>query len=318
MPSNDVQEVTVIIRAAGERTEEACRRLLAEQVPAEGIVVVRERPFAAALRESFRIGTERSRPWTLCIDADVLVRDGAVAELLALARRTTEDVFEVQGMVLDKLFGGPRPAGNHLYRTALFPRALECAASCAKSVRPENDTLEGMRALGHPWKQEELVVGLHDFEQFFKDIYRKAFVHARKHLFFLPALEPYWQRKAAEDTDFRVTLLGLEDGRRHQGPITVDTRAFPQEINALLTGCGLSEKGPLAPDAYTGARVADHIERHQRPPEYAELRRLWDGLLENATQEKNKVRRREKTRMRTIRDAFKRIIGAGTEGGKAK
>ena len=50
----------VVIRSAGERTFEVCRKLLLEQVPAEAVEVVCERPFERALIRSYEIGIERA------------------------------------------------------------------------------------------------------------------------------------------------------------------------------------------------------------------------------------------------------------------
>ncbi len=65
--------VTVVIRAAGERTAASCRHLIARHVAGRNIVTVRERPFEAALAKGLRAGLEGNLRWTLCLDADVLV-----------------------------------------------------------------------------------------------------------------------------------------------------------------------------------------------------------------------------------------------------
>ena len=54
--------VTIVIRTVGERTEAACREMLAQQVPEGHMVVVSNTPFSATLADSYRAGTERGLP----------------------------------------------------------------------------------------------------------------------------------------------------------------------------------------------------------------------------------------------------------------
>ncbi|MFQ5575287.1 MAG: hypothetical protein ACE5E0_06670, partial [Terriglobia bacterium] len=118
-------DVTVVIRSVGERTEAECRNLIAQQVPQENIVIVSNAPFSATLADSYRAGIERGLAWTLCVDADVLLRRHAVSEMLNVACDLPAEACEVQGLMLDKFMGGPRTGGTKLYRTSLLSRALE-------------------------------------------------------------------------------------------------------------------------------------------------------------------------------------------------
>ncbi len=118
--------VYVVIRSAEERTEQLCKKLILEQgVFPENLCIVREVPFSAALKKAYELGIERGLKWTLCIDADVLLRPGAVEKMIALAENQDKKVCEIEGFVLDKFAGGPRTGGIHLYRTSLLLKALE-------------------------------------------------------------------------------------------------------------------------------------------------------------------------------------------------
>jgi len=213
-----------VIRSVGERTEAACRNLLAQQVPECNLITVSNAPFSATLADSYRAGIERELPWTLCIDADVLVRPYVVSELLNVACDLPAEVCEVQGMVLDKFFGVRRPAGSHLYRTSLLPKALDLIPPEGEDVRPEYYTLNRMAEQGHPWVETPLVLGLHDFEQYYRDIFRKCYVHARKFGEQMHLLVEYWRRVAVRDPDYRVALFGLAAGIVDTGDIQVDVR----------------------------------------------------------------------------------------------
>ena len=251
-----VTGVTVVIRSAGERTEAVCHDLLAQQVPEENIVAVSNAPFSATLADSYRAGIERGLPWTLCIDADVLVGPGVVWQLLEAAAKADDAVCELQGLVLDKFFGVRRPAGNHLYRTSLLSKALALIPPEGKDIRPEHHTLNKMMGAGHPWVETPLVVGLHDFEQYYRDIFRKCYVHACKFDTLMHLLVEYWRRMARQDDDYRVALGGLAAGISDSGHVRVDVRrdfgfskwAPPQER---------AEKRALEP----GQITAEEIER---------------------------------------------------------
>ena len=89
-----IDRTSVIIRSAGERTEQLCRKLIIEQgVSPENLVAIKEVPFSAALKKSFQAGIERGLKWTLCNDADVLLRPGAVETIAAIRAAGRRTIF---------------------------------------------------------------------------------------------------------------------------------------------------------------------------------------------------------------------------------
>ena len=268
MKSERIANTTVVIRSIGERTEANCRALIASQVPEEHIVTIREHPFTTAVKKAFEVGLECGRRWTLCLDADVLLRSESVKNLLVIAEHTEKHVFEIQGNVFDKLFGGPKPAGNHLYRTALLARALDCLPPPGLSMRPETYMIKRMAESGFPWIQQDLVVGLHDYEQYYKDIYRKAIVHTRKHGCHISHLEAFWRRLADEDPDYRVALWGLRAGQIFDGHVELDVQQFPQEIDGLLYIQGWQEKDAMPATQFSGADIQRLLETSEPSSEY--------------------------------------------------
>ncbi|SEK59675.1 hypothetical protein [Ectothiorhodospira marina] len=258
---------TVIIRSARERTEALCRELvLAQEVPAEAVFVVREVPFSQSMRTSFRIGLEQGRPWTFCVDADLLLRPGAIAHMLELAEQQPPNACEIQGLVLDKFFGGPRPAGNHLYRTAHLEEVIARIPNEGTNIRPEGHTLRSMKKAGYPWVQVPYVVGLHDFEQSYQDIFRKCFVQAHKHLGLTPLFMTIWREGSADDTDYRVALAGFARGIEHYDDVHIDIRG--EHFKMSLNEFGLSEKLPIDTRAWPSARIEAIIQNWQEPAVY--------------------------------------------------
>jgi hypothetical protein len=237
-------------------------------------VIVRNAPFSAALADSYRIGIEHDRAWTLCIDADVLVHPPAIRALLDAASNVADSVCEVQGVVLDKFFGVRRPAGNHLYRTALLSKALSFIPADGKNARPEFHSLNKMTESGHPWVQTPVVVGLHDFEQAYRDIFRKCHVHAKKHVGQMHLLVDYWRRVAPHDGDFRVALLGLAAGVADSSGIHIDVRrdyGFDKWISAE----GITEKAPLRVTEVTAEAVERVLDTWASPGPELEQYAAW-------------------------------------------
>lgn len=244
-------DVTVVVRECGERTAEASVALLQRLFPGREIHRVSARPFSATLRLSLEKGLAEERPWTLCIDADVLALP-ELAALLEEAKDSPAEVFEIQGLVFDRLMTAPRAAGNHLYRTCLIGNALPLIP-VGRSLRPETEMIEAMAELGFPSRQSATVVGLHDFEQFYRDLHAKAFLHGHKHRFLLPLYRPLWQVLALTDADYRVALAALDDAQTEAGAPSVSRDFRADAADAAAARLGLEEKAALetVPDAAT-------------------------------------------------------------------
>jgi len=243
MPAPAPDQITIIVRHCGERTTDACAQLLAQLAPGNRIHRVSARPFREVLRQSLELGLAEGRPWTLCIDADVLILPD-LAGFLSAVDSFPAGFFEAQALVLDKLIPARRPAGNHLYRTELIARALR-EIPRGDSMRPESDMVLAMAGKGYRAHQSALLIGLHDFAQTYRDIYLKAFLHAHKHRFLVPLLRPLWETLAREDEDFRVALRALDDALE-RAEIPQISRDFGAEwIEGTLDSMSLAPKPPL-------------------------------------------------------------------------
>lgn len=221
-----LERVTVVIRSVRERTEEACRALILEQgVLPNSVFVVRERPFSKTLRVGSEVGLQQGRPWTLFVDADLLLRAGSIEKMVRRAESASGRVCEIQGYCLDKFFGGVRAGGVHLYRTSLLEEFILSIPEEATAIRPESRALELMAAKGFLRLVVPELIGLHDFDQRNEDIFRKCFVHARKHETYIPLFISFWRSRAESDYDFRVALSGLAAGIQHLSAIDIDFEA---------------------------------------------------------------------------------------------
>ncbi len=305
MPSSpNFNSVTIIIRAAGERTEAACRQLILDQgVPEDQVILVREAPFSAALRRGFEIGIEQARPWTYCVDADVLLRPGSVARMLELAEQQDPETLGIQGYILDKFFGGPRQGGVHLYRTRLLPVALTCIPEEGVNIRPERTALAAMAEKQHPWVIVPYLTGLHDFEQYYRDIFRKCFVQAHKHLQYAELMLSVWRSGAVQDMDLQVALRAFSQGVEHWEAVAVDVRLDLYDRG--FQGLEIEEKLDLPKEQITLGTIEHIITNWTDHPMHSATLSVGTTRMESAMQATEPPKRtsappsrRERTTMR--------------------
>jgi len=226
-----MESCLLVVRSVGERTESLCKQLIVNQgIDSGRIVVVHAAPFSEALRRSFKLGIDAGYQWTCCVDADLLLRPGSLQAILAYAERQPPRVLQVQGFILDKFWGKPRSGGVHLYRTGLLHKALSHIPEEGTDIRPETYTLNSMEASGHPWVTLPLLVGLHDYEQYYSDIWRKFVVHAWKHRMYGISQLDRWAREAPSDPDVMVALKAFCHGLTLSSPPRIDARASFAEV----------------------------------------------------------------------------------------
>jgi hypothetical protein len=278
--------ITVAVRCAGERTEAVCRALVESQLGRDCVVVVREVPFHAAVQRCLELGIERHARWLVCVDGDVLARKGAITGLLGAMGKAPANTFMLQARIIDKLWGGPKDGGIRVYRGELLgeaQRSLPCEG--APTLRPEATMIAAMRKKGYGYVQLPSISGLHDYEQYYRDLYRKVRGHLQKHGDYVNLLLPYWRREAHSDPDFAVTLeAATESSPTVYGEfLRVEPNSKPHAQMPWMLHNG-SEKGALSDRAVDMAWIEKTIADHQVPPEYADCERLagqrkrWDQV----------------------------------------
>lgn len=261
------KDVTVIVRSAGERTEKVCEKLILEQgIQEKDLAVVKEVPFSKAMKVSFEHGIKKGKKWTFCIDADVLLRKGSIQKMTELAESQPERVCEIQGLVMDKFFSGPREAGNHLYRTSLLKEVIDRIPEEGTDIRPETHALNRMKEDGYDWVSVPYIVGIHDDEQFNFDIYRKAFVHAVKHLNYADLLIPHWKKNSKSDQDFNVALQAFSDSIRNSDDVFINRSQ--NLYKDYFDQTGFDEKNVLNDIVYSTELIDEKIQSWQINEKY--------------------------------------------------
>lgn len=242
---NQHSKITIVIRSSGERSIHACKNLVLQQDFNSEVHFVNEFPFESAIRKSYEIGLDAGNEWLMTLDADVLLREGAVTEFLSHAQNLPGNYFQIEGLVFDKLTGTYRKAGHRMYRTSFLKIALKQIPRTRTKIRPEFTTLMNMEALGYPSREINSVFGIHDYEQYYRDIYRKAYIHANKHQNWLPELIKRWKTMSTFDDDFRIALRGLYDGLMYLSKPYIDSRAYNELAYKAMYELSIEEKLPL-------------------------------------------------------------------------
>lgn len=228
-------QVTIIIRSVGERTETLCKKLILDQgVPEENVFVIRETPFSKAMRVGYQKGIDNGLKWTYCIDADVLMAEHAIRDMVRVANKQPDEVFTISARLVDKFFNFPRRVGNHLFRTSSLASMISNIAPYEKEgIRPETDAKNAIIEKGGIEHKIDDIIGLHDFEQHYEDIARKAYVHANKHTEYLGEFVPHWKENAAKDRDYKVALFGLSEGLKHVDNVKINKENYEVLVNQV-------------------------------------------------------------------------------------
>ncbi len=263
------ENITIIIRSVGERTVPVIKHLLKQQIAAEQLFEVNEAPLSKALEVSYDIALKEGRRYVLIIDGDVLPFRSMLDRLITIFNRLDKRVFGLQCNIADKLIHNYRPAGIHMHRTALLERAMEQIPGTKETVRPESMTINEMAGRGYPTLFIEDVLALHDFEQYYKDLFRKSFFLAHKHTKDLPYVKELWKRLAADDADYRISLEGLKRGEQYNKRVVANVKQFEKYgITDILSAKGLTEKNELRGDEIDFDWIDDVYHRFNIPIEY--------------------------------------------------
>lgn len=243
-----MSSVHIVVRGISERTEFHCVQRASAQLLSANISLINETPFSLAVKRTFEIGIQRSKKWTLALDADIILREKAIRDITTLADSLPENFFMIQGRVLDKLFCFSRNGGPHLFRTSLLEQALSLVPSHTESIRPEGEAIKRMISKGfHRYKGTE-VFGIHDFEQSYQDVFRTAFVHAIKFRNLIPYFKTEWEARKAYDVDYMVALMGLAAGASYEFQSMPDRDKINAMAQQAVTDLGLGTKPPLRDD----------------------------------------------------------------------
>lgn len=241
--------ICLVVRCSGERTESECIRHAEAQSQGLGrVYTVRERPFSRALFRAMEIAIQDGSPFSIFLDGDILLRPSAVAAMAQVLEEERINFFKVAFPILDRSFGGPT-YGVHCYKTSLFHKALQFKELSESDQRPETRMCKEMARAGYPTVLRREIVGLHDYEQFGRDLFRKMFVRSVKFNRHLDFMLVQCARNGLQDLESRAMLAGLIEGlkfRMSGGKTASLDAAYYEELAArVFHEWGLQEKAPM-------------------------------------------------------------------------
>ena len=231
------------MRTAGERTEKECIRRASRQGK---VIVINKSPFGEAVRETFRIGSKLNQKWIPVIDADVLLKDGRIQDAIDYLEEVDRNhIFCLDGRTKDKTMMKVRRAGVHIYRSKYMARAVKFVNN--NHIKPESQVRRIMSKLGFKTvSPKKIVFGYHDYEQYYKDLFRKAFVQTRKLNKMLKRNKIFekWKKRAKKDKDYKIILEGNRIGRHYIGQVVIDKNQTYGAMERLRT-LGIKEKDEI-------------------------------------------------------------------------
>ncbi len=229
-------DVKPVIRSCGERTVDSVKSLLCKVFNEGDVSVICEVPFEKALQAGYEEGRDSGKRWTLFIDADVLPSPSKLKAFLSFCQQQDEECLVVNPYILDKFLCMPR-TGTYVYQSKYLSQALEYIPPAGTSNRPESGVVlkKLLEKDGLHKKRYDNIYALHDYQQFYKDIFRTCFTHAHKHGMLVNLLLPYWQKLSVFDRDYSVAILGACCQKAVRTKVArLDVSKFPQSIDNLL------------------------------------------------------------------------------------
>lgn len=242
----DPNELTLVVRAAGERTEKACVELFRQQLPDPNqLHVIHEKPFSTAVLQTFEQGIASGRPWLIAIDADILPLPDALERAREICGKMAPQAFCATPLFLCRTVGGFAMRGLHCYRVALLDEAIRLTPSLPTDLRPESRYHDAMRTRGYTREIYAKVLGLHEYEQSFRHIYLKSMLRCRKDAY-VDQIRHRLVHDAPQDHDARVALWGFDDANTSEiAPAEYDWDAPLERFEARMRDAGMTEKPPL-------------------------------------------------------------------------
>lgn len=233
--------MNIIVRASGERTEPICIRSCKQQ---GDVHVIRAFPFGESIRQTYKLALGFNQEWTPVIDADVILYPGSIQKGLNDLKSNPwgNNCFCYDGRTDDKIMIKQRRAGIHIYNTRLLEKALKFIKD--DEVKPESHVRNKMDHLGFPTFSGGVLFGQHDFEQYYRDLWRKSVCQTRKLRGMIKDRPNLWRSRAHTDPDYLVILVAHLYGIQYQGQIIIDSR-LDYGAEEGLERLRLQEKKPI-------------------------------------------------------------------------
>lgn len=260
-----------IVRSVGERTESVCVHLLKLQIQdCDTISVIREPSHAKAIEKTYTLGIESMADWVIAVDADVLFLPDAVSQIRKELDSCADDVFVINSAVFDKIYSMKRWAGVHVYRRAMLEELHDVFRKIKDkpNLKIETAAIKELQKKNKQSLFSKNIVGTHDFRQFYKDIYRKAYLNTIRNPGNIKRAYINWLKKSSFDADYLVMLKAMEDALAESRQLSNSINDFnTTELTERMNDIGLVEKPPLLWEEYVNECLTTTLEAEIRSNE---------------------------------------------------
>jgi len=208
-------EITVIVRAVGERTEQKVIEYLKRDFGEKNVFVVKDvSPLIEATKKAYSIAMKRNAKWTLFVDADTFIKKENFDVFLKKADEIIEQdekAFVFQGYLFDKFPQVYRYAGIWLYRTDKLHLLSKYYDFSSPKLKPDDCMVSSLiyDKVGTSYAID-IPIGIHDFFQTSESVLKKYLLRASRLAQKLTVWKKNWKDLSKTDADFYWALKGLE------------------------------------------------------------------------------------------------------------
>lgn len=277
-------DLEFVIRTVGERTEGVCIELVNRQKDEHEVLhVLREKTHADAVERTIRIGLESKAEWLVAIDADMLLLPGSMSTIRKEIRSCSDDTAIIHPAVVDKLYR-MRRWGLTVYRKSILEELHDEFQIIRKK---QHLKIEGaaIKELSRKKHREVIfsrnVTAIHDFYQYYRDLYRKAYLNTLRNPGFNKSVGKSWMRLAKSDDDYGVMFKAMQDATNQRRELTNSVTDFDSyELRKIVQDLGLDEKVPLGWDDYVDQCCATSM---MTEIEILDKDRIYNDFFENSS-----------------------------------
>jgi len=256
-------DIEFVIRTVGERTEDVCIELVNRQKKEYEILhVLRENTHLKAVESTIRIGINSNAKWLIAIDADMLLTPESLQSIRKEISISSSDTAIIHPAVVDKMYR-MRRWGLTVYRRSILN---ELDDKFQEIREKQHLKIEGaaIKALSEKKNRQVVfsrnVAAIHDFYQFYRDLYRKAYLNTLRNPGYNKQAAKHWKRLAGADSDYLIMLKAMNDALKEKKSLTNSVSDFDSaKLEEIVVNQGLTEKSNFSWDEYVDECYANYM-----------------------------------------------------------
>ena len=181
---NITPHLTVIVRASGEATTPYLMKQLNKQVTSDDnlSVIDNQESFEMKLKQGFEKAFKINNPFSVFIDADILVRSNVITKIRSLCFKLNDNDLGFGLRLWDRFYDQPKFRGLHIYQTKFLKLAIKHIPDVGDTIRPESFTKNSLSENNVRWNNNltRYVAGIHDYGQYSADIFYKFLIRKER------------------------------------------------------------------------------------------------------------------------------------------